>query len=680
MTKCKFKVSNLDCANCAREVEEHLNKDDNLRNVKVNFSNLSLSLETDIEDNVKEYVRAKAQEVEPDINILEKEEEVEEESVLKDVIRLIIGLLFLLLSILTEDTLSTLFCILSYIALLSEIAPKAIKMLIKSKTIDEHLLITISCIGAFFINERIEGLMVVILYQIGEILEDIAVNKSRKSIADLMNIKPTFANLKKGNEILEVKPEEVKKGSTIIVKKGERIPLDGIITSGESNLDTSALTGETKTSYVTIGDEILSGSINLTNILEIKVTKDYKNSTVSRILDLVENATDKKTKTENFVARAAKIYTPIIILLAIIVAITFPILFDMELTDSIYRALCFLVISCPCAIAISVPLSYFTGIGTCSKNGILVKGSDYLSNLTNITTFIFDKTGTITTGKLGFELVNITNTYKDEELKEYYCLGESYSTHPIAKSILDFFKMKVDLDKVKNIKEIPGKGITYEIDNDKVTIGSYSLVGSKTDKSNAIFLKINDEIVAKLNVSDTIKDGSKETIAYLKQHGMKTLMYTGDSKIDAMKVAEEIDIDKTEYELLPEEKYQYLEQKIKGNNGLTAFVGDGINDAPSLARSDIGISMGGVGSASSVEASDIVIVNDDISKIIDAINISKKTDKIIKENLVFAIGIKILVLTLSAIGIASMWQAVFADTGVTLITIINTTRILRYKK
>ncbi len=678
MKKYKYKVCNLDCANCAREVEEHLNKDDKLSNVVVNFSKLTISFETDLEDNVKEYITSKSQEVEPDIKILEELENIEEENVFEDIMRLIIGLIFTLLGILLEESIVSIICyILAYIALLSEITPKAIKMFMNSKTIDEHLLITISCIGAFLIGERIEGLMVVILYQIGEILEDLAVNKSRKSISDLMNIQPTHANLKTNKGIKEVNPSEVKINDIILVKKGEKIPLDGIIMKGTSKINTSALTGESTPRSITEGEEVLSGSINLDDVLEIKVNKEYKNSTVSRILDLVENATDRKAKTENFVSKAAKIYTPIVILLSILVAVSFPFIFQMEWKDSIYRALCFLVISCPCAIAISVPLSFFAGIGASSKRGILIKGSDYLSNLSNIKTIIFDKTGTITKGEPSFELQILNKKYKEKEIKEYYVMGESLSTHPIALSILDFFFTKVDLNEVKKFKEISGRGLSYEYKNKNILIGSSKLVDSEID-DNSIYLKIDKDIVAKLTVKDSMKDGVVETIEYLKKHNIHTMMLTGDNKQEAERIAKLSNIENYSAELLPEDKYNLLEQEI--NKQLTAFVGDGINDAPSLARSDIGISMGNVGSSSAIEASDVVIINDDITKIKEAMKISHYTNFIIKENLIFAIGVKVLVLTLSALGIASMWQAVFADTGVTLLTILNSMRILKKDK
>lgn len=678
--KYKYKLQDLDCANCARKLEEHLNKDKHLENVIVNFSKLTLTLETDLKDNVKDYVTKRAQEVEEEVILLEDTPiEENKKELYFDLLKLGIGILFTIVGVCTKiPYVSKIIIILAYIILLYEIAWKAIKMLYKSKTIDEHLLITISCIGAYFTGNIAEGLMVVILYEIGEILEHIAVNNSRKSIANLMDIKPEYANRKENEEIKKVNPEEVNIGDTIIIKKGEKIPLDGIVSKGTSFLDTSALTGESKEREVSPKDIVFSGCINKGEILEVKVTKTYENSTVSRILELVENATDRKAKTENFVSKAAKIYTPIVILLAILVTVFFPILLDISYKESLYRALSFLVISCPCAIAISVPLSYFSGIGRASKEGILIKGSDYLDNLKDINKIIFDKTGTITTGTFkNFHLVILNENYQDEEIKDYYVKGEKLSTHPLATAILKDLNKKTTTKEITNFQEIAGKGISYEIKGKKIKIGSATFVENPT-KDNAIYLKIDKEIVAKLELEDCIKEEVPLTIQELNNQNIETMMFTGDEKESSLAIAQKANIKTVKYELLPEEKYQALENVIKSNtNGKTAFIGDGINDAPSLARADIGISMGNVGSASAIEASDIVIIDDDLSKIKKAIQISKKTDKIIKENLGFAIGIKILVLILSALGISSMWQAVFADTGVTLLTILNTTRILK---
>lgn len=676
--KYKYKLTELDCANCANSIEEKLIKDKNIINANVNFSKLTLTVETNLENNVTEYVTKIIKSVEPDVNILEISSDIKtKKKEYKDLLRIIIGTLISVLGIyIFQGNISKILVILGYIILLYRTTKNAIKLLFKSKTINENLLVTISCIGAYFTGNINEGLMVIILYEIGKLLENIAINNSRKSISDLMDIKPEYANLKENNDSKKVNPEEVKVNDIIIIKQGEKVPLDGIVIKGEAKLNTSALTGESKLKKVTINDKVLSGSVNTSGLIELKVTNHYNDSTVSRILELVESATDRKAKTETFVAKAAKIYTPIVLILAILIALSFPILLNISITESIYRALVFLVISCPCAIAISVPLSYFTGIGKASKEGILIKGSNYLDSLCNINEIIFDKTGTLTTGTFtDYKLEILDKNYTEKEIINLYIQGEKLSNHPIAKSIINIFNQS-SKGNIKNFKEISGKGISYELEDNKIKIGSANFC-DLSDKSGAIYLKINNKLIAKLELFDGIKKGTKNTIKKLKQLGITSKMYTGDSKEIATKIASQLGITDVSYELLPEDKYKLLEKEIKSNPGKTAFVGDGINDAPSIALADIGISMGGVGSASAIEASDIVIMTDEIDKIVTGIKISKKTNHIIKQNLIFAIGIKILVLILSALGIASMWQAVFADTGVTLITILNTTRILK---
>ena len=675
--KCKYRINELDCANCANEVERALNKDKNINNAVVNFSKLTIAVDTNIEENVKEYVENIVKKTEPDVKLYEMTDNIKSNDITPDIIRLSLGLFLSLIGMLIfKGTISKLLIIISYIVLLSRVSKNAVKLLIKSHTINENLLLTISCIGAYLTNNIHEGLMVIILYEIGKILESIAINNSRKSISDLMDIKPEYANLKENNTTTKVDPELVKINDIIVIKQGEKIPLDGIITKGEAKLNTSALTGESKLTSVSIGDEVLSGSINTKGLLEVKVTKLYNDSTVARILDLVETATDKKAKTENFVAKAAKIYTPIVLLLAILTYIFLPIFFNISYDVSLYRALVFLVISCPCAIAISVPLSYFTGIGKASKEGILIKGSNYLDSLSNINKIIFDKTGTLTTGSFtDYNLEILDNNYTKDEVIDYLLKGESLSNHPIAKSIIEIFNKKVLNNTVENYKEVSGKGITYTIDNKNIKIGSSKFCNIK-DNDSYIYLNIDNKNIAKLELLDGLKKESKNTIKKLKELGIEPIMYTGDSKDIAISIGKNIGIDNIEYELLPEDKYKLLEKNLN-NNDIVAFVGDGINDAPSLARANIGISMGNIGSASAIEASDVVIITDNLEKIITGINISKKTNHIVKQNLIFALGIKVLVLILSTLGLASMWQAVFADTGLTLLTILNTTRILK---
>lgn len=463
------------------------------------------------------------------------------------------------------------------------------------------------------------------------------------------------------------------------------MPLDGIVIKGEGEIDNSALTGESKLIKVQKDSEILSGSINVQGLLEIKVTKTYENSTVSKILNLVENATDKKAKTENFVSKAAKIYTPIVLVLAATVAVFMPLVIkDVTYSESIYKALIFLVISCPCSIAISVPLSYFSGIGKSSKNGILIKGSDYLDGIKDIGQIIFDKTGTITTGSFKVDKINVLDVnYNKEEILNYFIMGESFSNHPIAKSILKEKKEDIDLSKVKQFEEIPGKGIKYIYEDKEIKIGKADFVEhkikEKTEYGTVLYLKIEEQVIASLLLIDEIKEDVKSTIKKLKEFNIKTKMFTGDTEDIAKVIANKVGIDEVKSNMLPQDKYKELEKVLEQNNSgkKVAYVGDGINDSPVLARVDIGISMGGIGSNSAIEASDIVIMTDELEKIIEAIKISKKTNRIIKENLIFSIGIKILILILSVFGITDMWEAVFADVGTTLITILNTIRILK---
>lgn len=678
--KYRYKLNNLDCPKCANKIECKLNDQKDIISASVNFSKLELTIETDKKENVKEFVSLIVRDVEPNVRVLELKDSNTELNILYlKILRLVLGIMVSLLGIfIFDNTISMIFIVLGYVILLSKTTISALKMLFKSFSIDEKLLITISCIGAYFTNNVNEGLMVIALYEIGKLLEYIAVNNSRKSITELMNIKPEYANLKDKDNMTKVSPSEVNIGDTIIVLEGEKVPLDGKIISGSAKLNMQALTGESKLKNVIENDIVLSGSVNVKGLLELEVINSYESSTVSKILSLTESATDRKAKIETFVTKAAKIYTPMVLFLAVIVAVSFPLLFDMSFGTAIYRALVFLVISCPCAIAISVPLSYFSGIGVSSKKGILIKGSDYLDSIANIKEIIFDKTGTLTTGKfLDYKLDILDSKYTEEEIKTYLVSGEILSNHPIAKSILEIFG-SVNPKKVTNFKEISGKGIAYKIKDNVIKIGSSSYC-DVLDRGNAIYININNTNVARLEISDQIKKEASKTIDSLKKMGIKTKMFTGDEKDIAMNIGNRLGIEEVKYELLPQDKYELLVKTLSEKEGLVAFVGDGINDAPSLARADIGISMGGVGSDVAIESSDIVIMNDELNKIIDVINISKKTNKIIKQNLSCAIGIKVLVLILSALGISSMWQAVFADTGLTLLTILNTTRILRIK-
>lgn len=679
MKKYNYILNGLDCANCARKIENHLNKDDRYKDVKINFSTLKLSFQTSIEDDVLKITEKLIKEIEPDVTIINNE--YKKNNISTDIIQLILGILLLILSIIIKNNLiSNILLILSYIVLLSKTFITALKLL-KRKTLNENMLITISCIGAYLIDKQHEGIMVIILYSIGKILEAKAVNNTRKSISSLMDIKPEYANVYKDKKIVKISPIEVKKKDIIVVKPGEKVPLDGIIVKGTSNLDVSSLTGESKLQQVKKDDEILSGSINKDGTLEILVTEIYEKSTVNKILNLVENATDNKAKTENFVSKAAKIYTPIVIILAIMVIILFPLIFNISLKNSIYRALTFLVISCPCAIAISVPLSYFSGIGCASKNGILIKGSNYLDALRKINTIVFDKTGTLTYGNFTVsEIVSLDKKYTKEDIFKYIYIGELYSNHPIGKSIINYKKINVKKYDLNNYKEYSGKGISYIYDNDVYKIGSSNFVKYKEKDSN-IYLSINNKVIGYIVLEDTIKETTIKAINELKKLNINIKMFTGDNKEIALKIGNKLSIKNENIysELLPDDKYMNLKKliSVKEKNEVVAFVGDGINDSPSLALADIGISMGLNGSSAAIEASDVVVMQDNLCDIVKAINISKRTNKIIIEDLIFSIGTKILILILSALGLCGMWEAVFADVGVTVLAILNTLRILR---
>ena len=677
MKKYKYNILNLDCANCARKLETELNKNKDLNNVIVNFNTSKISFESDIEISAKK-INELANTIEPGCTITDDKEVKQTKeyyfSIL--VIAVIIDLIGMYVNM--PVMLSKILVIISYILLLYRPFINAIKMLSKSKSINENALIVISCVGAYLLGQEMEGMMVVALYVLGKILEEKAINNTRREVKDLLDIKQDYANIKECNSTKKIDVEDIAVDDILVIKKGERIPVDGVVTLGSTSLDTSALTGESELSTANINDDVLSGCINVGDVIEIKATKLFHDSCVSKILSLVEDATDKKAKTETFVSRASRVYTPIVLGLALLVFIFLPLISSVSYSDSLYRALTFLVISCPCAIAISVPLSYFTGIGVCSKNGILIKGSNYLDNLRLMNKIIFDKTGTLTSGS--FEVTNIDvidNNYTKEEVIKILRMGESNSNHPIAKSIMKLSNDTIDTSIISKYKEVSGKGISFVYDNKKVNIGNSKICGC--DKVTDIHLSIDEKHIASISIDDGIKDNAKSSIETLKSMGITTYMFTGDKKSVADEIGNRLGIDNIKSEMLPDDKYSSFES-LSNSNDIVGFVGDGINDAPVLKRADIGISMGSIGSNSAVESSDVVIMNDDLDKIGLGIKISKFTDFIIKENLIFAISVKIIILLLSVIGIATMWFAVFADTGVTLITILNTLRIMRKYK
>ena len=577
---------------------------------------------------------------------------------------------------------------ISYLIAGYDILIKAINNIIKGKVFDENFLMGIATLGAIGIKEYPEAVMVMVLYQIGEYLQDKAVEKSQNSITELMDIRPDYANIEKNGDLTKISPYEVKIGDTIIVKTGEKIPLDGIIIDGTATLDTSALTGESRPREVKIGDEAISGCINTNGLLKIRVTKEYGQSTVSKILDLVENASSKKTKTENFITKFAKIYTPVVVLAALFLAILPPLIFGSNFSVWINRALTFLVISCPCALVISVPLGFFAGIGGASKCGILVKGSSYLELLSKPETIVFDKTGTLTQGC--FKVVKIVQqegTTK-EELLELTAYAESYSNHPIALSIKKAYDKSIDKNRISEISEIAGNGVRAEINGCSILVGNENLLKNHNisyQKANEtgtiVYTAKNSKFLGYIVISDKLKEDAQKAIIGLKKLKLQTVMLTGDTEESGLTVAKKLNIDKAYTQLLPIDKVDKIEDIIeqKTKNKSVIFVGDGINDAPVLTRADVGIAMGGLGSDAAIEAADVVIMDDKPTKVATAIKIAKQTLTIVKENIAFALGIKVLFLILGAFGFVTMWGAVFADVGVTLIAVLNSLRALKIK-
>ena len=579
--------------------------------------------------------------------------------------------------------------IVAYLIVGLEIVIKAIKNIFKGEVFDEHFLMAVATIGAFAIGEFPEAVAVMLFYQIGELFQDYAVDKSKESITNLMDIRPDVAVVKRNGKLETVKPETVKIGEEIVVKPGEKIPLDGTIIDGSSMLDTSALTGESVPRSAKIGEKVLSGCINQSGVLTIKVEKEFGESTVSKILDLVENASNKKSKSENFITKFAKIYTPTVVGIAVLLAIIPPFLLNWRsFSEWLERALTFLVVSCPCALVISIPLGFFGGIGGASRKGVLIKGSNYLELLSKTDIFVFDKTGTLTEGVFEVQKINPVDI-SEEELLKIAAYAESYSNHPISASIKKAYQKEINQEIIEKTEEISGKGIISQIENKTVVIGNNKIMQEKgieykesNDIGTILYVAINNKFAGSIVIADKIKENAKQTIQGLKRNNVsKTVMLTGDKKEIAEKVAKQIEIDEVYTDLLPNQKVEKVEElmKQKTEKGKLAFVGDGINDAPVLAISDIGIAMGGLGSDAAIEAADIVIMNDKPSKILEAIKISNKTMRIVKQNIIFAISVKILVLILGACGIATMWEAVFADVGVSFIAILNSLRALGRK-
>lgn len=577
--------------------------------------------------------------------------------------------------------------IVSYALIGFDIFKKAIKHLFRKDMFDENLLMTIATIGALCIGEYIEGVAVLLLYKIGEYLQDKAVDTSKEKIKNAIDIRAKYANVIKNGKVEKVDPETLEIDDIVVVKNGEKIPTDGVISKGNTRLDTSSLTGESVPKEVAENDEVLSGMINLGEVIEIKVTKAFEDSTASKILDLIENARESKSKTENFITKFSKIYTPTVIVIAILIAMSFPSIFGIGFADSLNRALIFLVVSCPCALVISVPLGFFVGMGSCSKKGILIKGSNYLDALSSVDTVAFDKTGTLTKGVFKITKINNKSDMSDDEILEYLALCESYSNHYIAKSILTSYGKEIDKERIKEHSEIAGHGIKAVIDGKEVLAGNKSLMDSQNIKAEVedtvgtvIYIAIDKKYSGNVVLSDELKDNVLELSNNLKRIcGIKnTVLLTGDKENVAKKVAEEIKFNNVYGELLPQDKVEIVEKLKQGTKKKVAFVGDGINDSPVLASADVGISMGN-GSDIAIDTSDIVLMTDEPHKLVECIKISKKTKSVVIQNIVFALSIKVIVLVLSAMGISTMWEAIFADVGVSLLAIFNSIRIFKIK-
>lgn len=606
--------------------------------------------------------------------------------------RIIIGAAVLATAILlslNNEWLQIALFIISYIIVGGDVVKRAVKNIFKGQVFDENFLMSIATIGAFFIGEYPEGVAVMLFYQVGELFQSYAVAKSRKSIASLMDIRPDYANVKKGDELVKVDPDEVQIGDIIVIKAGEKIPLDGKVIEGSSMIDTSALTGESVPREVEVGSDILSGCININGVITAEVTKEFGESTVSKILDLVENASSKKSNSEQFITKFARYYTPVVVIIAVFLAIIPPLVIDgATFSDWIYRALAFLVVSCPCALVISIPLSFFGGIGGASKKGVLVKGSNYLEALAETEIVVFDKTGTLTKGVFNVQEIHPEGVSK-EELLELTAHAESYSNHPISLSLKRAYSKEIDNGRISDVEEISGHGVIATVDGKKVMAGNIKLMKMMDIPyfkgeliGTIVHVAVNNKYIGYIVIADEVKEDSAQAIKELKAANIKqTVMLTGDNKSIGSKVAKELGLDKVYAELLPADKVEKLEELFsqKSKKGKLAFVGDGINDAPVLARADIGIAMGGLGSDAAIEAADVVIMTDEPSKIATTMKISKKTLKIAHQNIVFAIGIKIIVLILSAFGITTMWAAIFADVGVTIIAVLNAFRALNVK-
>ncbi|MEK4669087.1 heavy metal translocating P-type ATPase [Niallia sp. FSL R7-0271] len=716
-----FILEGLDCANCAMKIERGVATIEGVNECQVNFATQTLSLQfSDEEGPIIAKAEKAIKRLEPHVKLKEKtagenrqtnkhdhahlqhghshshshghSHDHGSKSMQRMITRLVIGTIIALFAYFLplDGVIKLSAFVVAYLIIGGDIVWRACTNIVRGQVFDEHFLMAIATIGAFAIQEYPEGVAVMLFYQVGELFQGAAVNRSRKSISSLMNIRPDYANVMKGETLEKVSPEEVTIGDIIVIKPGEKIPLDGIVVEGKSSVDTSALTGESMPRDVEPGHDILSGFINKNGVLTVKVTKEYSQSTVAKILELVQNASSRKAPTENFITKFARYYTPVVVIIAALLAVVPPLFLEGAVfSDWLYRALIFLVISCPCALVVSIPLGFFGGIGAASKAGILVKGSNYLEALNDVKYAVFDKTGTLTKGVFEVVSVHPANGYSDQDVLRNAASAEIHSNHPIAESIRKAYGGAVSEADVNDYEEIPGYGIIAAVNGLKVLAGNYKLMVKegidfelREEIGTIVYVAANKEFIGSLVISDQLKEDAKQAIAALKQAGIKkTVMLTGDAAAVGASVAKSLNIDVVHAELLPQDKVEEIEKldKRKSPKEKILFVGDGINDTPVLARADVGMAMGGLGSDAAIEAADIVIMTDEPSKIASAISIAKKTRKIVWQNIVFALGVKALFLLLGAFGVATMWEAVFSDVGVTLIAVLNAMRVLSIK-
>ncbi|MDF1611365.1 heavy metal translocating P-type ATPase [Stygiobacter electus] len=697
----KYQLKNIDCASCAAKIEEGVAKLEQVKFVSVDFANSTMHIDTpDIEE-----VKQKIKEIEPEVEVVETQDEISSAvkfSNIKDefvenkpeLIKIFITLLLLIIGMIFEEEIHNthyhfaeyLVFIFAYLISGWGVLRGAVRSATKGKVFNEHFLMTIATGGALLIDAMPEAVTVMLFYVIGELFQDIAVNRSRKSVKALLEIRPDYANLKSNGEVKRVSPESVRVGEYILVKAGEKIPLDGEIIEGNSFLDTSALTGESVPRKVKERDIVLAGMINQSGLLTIRVTKLFNESSISRILELVENAASKKAQTEKFITTFAKYYTPVVVFGALLLAIIPPLLFsEQTFTEWIYRALVVLVISCPCALVISIPLGYFGGIGGASRKGILVKGSNYLDALTKVKTVVFDKTGTLTKGEFKVSEIVSANGFSNEDILKYAAYAEANSNHPIAKSILETYNNKIQQSEISEVKEISGHGIQAKINGDEVLIGNdrflhmENIVHDKCDiEGTVVHVVVNKKYAGYIVISDSLKDEAAEAIAELNKLKVNTVMLTGDNKSAAEVYAKKLGIREYYAELLPENKVEHIEKLLSAaHDGKVAFVGDGINDAPVIARADVGIAMGALGSDAAVETADVVLMTDSPMQVVHSIEVAKRTRTIVWQNIAFAMGVKLFFILLGAFGIATMWEAVFGDMGVAIIAILNAMRVMK---